>query len=44
MANGDRKKGRENKKPKQPAKITAKSDYQLRKGEVVAAPYQSKRK
>lgn len=44
MASGDRKKGRENKKPKQPAKSTVKSDYQARKGEVVAAPYQGKRK
>lgn len=45
MSNGDRKKGREKKKPKQVGgKASVKTDYQSRKGEVVASPYQAKRK
>lgn len=45
MASGERKKGREHKKPKQTgAKTTAKSDYQSRQSEVVASPYSGKRK
>ena len=44
MSNGDRKKGRESKKPKKSGKKGFKSEYQLRKGEVVTAPYQAKRK
>ncbi|MDX2221602.1 MAG: hypothetical protein SFV21_02570 [Rhodospirillaceae bacterium] len=39
MARGERKSGRENKKPKQTgAKSASKSDYQSRKNEHVATP------
>jgi hypothetical protein len=45
MARGDRKKGRENKKPKQAdAKSTAKSEYQLRGSEVTTSPFKTKKK
>lgn len=45
MSSGDRKKGREKKKPKQAGgKGAVKSDYQTRQSEIVASPYQAKRK
>jgi hypothetical protein len=44
MARGEMKKGRENKKPKQTGgKSTAKSEYQLRRSEVVASPFKNKK-
>lgn len=40
MARGDRKKGRENKKPKQTGtKSAAKSAYQIRQGEATVSPF-----
>lgn len=45
MARGDRKKGREDRKPKQiGAKSEAKSSYQLRQNEAAAAPFKLKKK
>jgi hypothetical protein len=45
MARGDRKKGRENRKPKQTGtKMEAKSSYQLRQNEPAAAPFKLKKK
>lgn len=45
MARGDRKKGREDRKPKQNSgKSAAKSSYQLRQNEPAAAPFKLKKK
>ena len=45
MANGERKKGRENKKPKQSgAKQGGKSDYAMRQSEAVTSPISFKPK
>lgn len=45
MARGDRKKGRENMKPKQGGlKSDSKSAYQLRQNEPAAAPFKLKKK
>jgi hypothetical protein len=43
MAQGDRKKGRENRKPKQTGKIETKSSYQLRQIEPTAASIKLKK-
>jgi hypothetical protein len=45
MARGDRKKGREDRKPKQSGmKVDTKSAYQLRQNEAPAAPFKLKKK
>jgi len=44
MARGDRKKGRENRKPKRiDSKMAAKSAYQLRQDETAPAPFKIKK-
>jgi hypothetical protein len=43
MASGDRKKGRENKKPKQDAKAASKSAYQSSRDTELAKPFKIKK-